>query len=202
MNIARLINFNSCDGVAYSEIQLKAITPTIATSEPFPHPPHFLLQLNGPFVLLSAVCGPKVKKTWMRHTRSDWCAKCSSVCSLLFVFIAVLITSCTAQPTEVINYSRIHYTRMGNLNFAHATPPPPTTPDPRPWIPASSLASIHISLPTLNSFVGCFLVDIMLQIALSLLILIAREGSASRVSVASSGVEWLPILAVTAAKTS
>lgn len=30
MNIARLINFNSCDGVAYSEIQLKAITPTIA----------------------------------------------------------------------------------------------------------------------------------------------------------------------------
>lgn len=36
MNIARLINFNSCDGVAYSEIQLKAITPTIATSEPFP----------------------------------------------------------------------------------------------------------------------------------------------------------------------
>lgn len=109
--------------------------------------------------------------------------------------------SCTAQPTEVINYSRIHYTRMGNLNFAHATPPPPTTPDPHS-IPASSLASIHISLPTLYSFLGCFLVDIMLQIALSLLILIAREGSASRFSVASSGVEWLPILAVTAAKTS
>lgn len=196
MNIARLINFNSCDGVAYSEIQLKAITPTIATSEPFPHP--------LPFVLLSAVCGPKVKKTWMRHTRSDWCAKCSSVCSLLFVFIVVLITSCTVEPTEVINYSRVHYTRMGNLNFAHATPPPPpTTPDTRPHsIPASSLASIHISLPTPYSFLGCFLVDIMLQIALSLLILIASEGSASRVSVASSGVEWLPILAVTAAKTS
>lgn len=131
-----------------------------------------------------------------------FCVFSSLLFCSVFVFIAVLITSCTVEPTEVINYSRIHYTRMGNLNFAHATPPPPpTTPDPHS-IPASSLASIHIGLPTLYSFLGCFLVDIMLQIALSLLILIAREGSASRVCVASSGVEWLPILAVTAAKTS
>lgn len=152
MNIARLINFNSCDGVAYSEIQLKAITPTIATSEPFP-----LCTLSSPaqWAFCLAVCKGKedvnAPHTFGLMCQVFFCVFSSLLFCSVFVFIAVLITSCTAQPTEVINYSRIHYTRMGNLNFAHATPPPPLNPCPKPFL--NSHQSAH-TLPFCRVFSG------------------------------------------------
>lgn len=94
MNIAQLINFNSCDRVAYSETRLKAITTSIAATLPQ------LQMQKRPFVSLSAVWAKAKEKTTcglMCQVLFFSLCVCVSVC-VLFVFIAVvLITFCRAS---------------------------------------------------------------------------------------------------------
>lgn len=90
MNIARLINFNSCDGVAYSEIQLKAITPTIATSEPLPS----TLPSSAQWAFCLAVCS-----LWAKG-KEDVNAPhtCGLMCQVFFcVFCSVLCLSLSSS---------------------------------------------------------------------------------------------------------
>lgn len=120
-----------------------------------PFLPHFHLLLNGPFVLLSAVCGQKVKKTWMRHTRADWCAKCSSVCSVLFcVCLYRRPHNLLHIPTnwgDKLFTNSLHAHGQFKLCTCHAVAANDT--NPRPF--SNPCPHPSTSLPPLYPFVGC-----------------------------------------------
>lgn len=114
MNIARLINFNSCDGVAYSEIQLKAITPTIATSDPS-LPPTLPSPAQWAFCL--AVCS-----LWAKG-KEDVNAPhtCGLMCQVFFcVFCSLLFCVCLYRRPHNLLHSPANWGDKLFTNSLHA----------------------------------------------------------------------------------